>query len=138
MVPAANSLAALGRLDEALEVVEPDFGPMISSLRARLVASQLASVLSILHRLGSDERVKEVLGIGDVFGHDLFGFDQAARAYFAEIIGGEEGLAALPTPDPAELTADRIASLVDDLIVEARDLIANRSPRRDHLVAVAN
>jgi predicted ATPase/class 3 adenylate cyclase len=138
LAPAAASLAGLGRFDEALAVAERDLGPMVNSLRARLVASRLAATMLTLYHLGCHERVRELFAIGYAFGHDLMGFDQAARAYFGEIIGGEEGLAALPTPDPAELTTDRIASLVDDLIVEARDLIANRSPRRDHLVAVAN
>lgn len=124
LVPAATSLAALGRFDEALEVVERDFGPLISSQRTRLLGSQLASLLLILHHLECHDRVNELIAIGYAFGHDLMGFDQAALAYFGDVLGGEDGLAALPTPDPAELTPDRIASLVDDLITETRELIA--------------
>jgi predicted ATPase len=123
LVPAAQSLAALGRFDEALEVVEKDFGPMVISLRTRLVGARLASLLLILRHLGRRDRVRELSGIGYAFGHNLMGFDQAAGAYFGDV----EGLAALPTPDPSELTTERIERLVGDLVVEVRDVIAQRA-----------
>ena len=45
-----------------------------------------------------------------------------------DIIGGGEALAALATPYPAELTTDRVANLIDDVITELRDVIAHRAP----------
>ena len=134
LVPAAKALAALGRYDEALAVVEKDFGPMINALRPRLMGSQLAALVLMLHHLERHDRVRDVVGIGYGYGHDLFGFAHAARVHFADLVGGEEALAQLPKPDPADLTSDRIASLIDDLIAEVRDHIASQTvaaePRR--------
>ena len=127
LVPAAKSLAALGRYEAALDVVERDFGPMINAQRARLMGSQLAALVLILHHLQRHERIDQLAGVAYTYGHDLLGFDQAARAYFADILGGDEALAALPIPHPADLTTDRIASLIDDLITEIRDVIARRA-----------
>ena len=128
LVPAAKSLAALGRYEEALDVVEKDFGPMINALRARLMGCQLAALVLILHHLQRHERINELAGVAYAYGHKLLGFDQAARAYFADILGGVEALAELPIPDPADLTTDRIARLIDDLVTEIRDVIARRAP----------
>ena len=58
------------------------------------------------------------------------GFDQGAQAYFGDIIGGADAFAALPVPDPTDLATDRIASLIDDLITEIRDVIARRAPEQ--------
>ena len=114
------ALALLGRYDEALDVVEKDFGPMINAQRARLMGAQLAALVLILHHLQRRERINGLAGVAYAFGHKLLGFDQAARAYFGDILGGVEALAELPTPDPAELAADRIASLIDELITDIR------------------
>lgn len=46
--------------------------------------------------------------------------------HFAELIGGDEALAALPSPDPADLTADRVATLINDVITDIRSDIASR------------
>ncbi len=126
LVPAVKSLAALGRYEEALDVVEKDFGPMIIALRARLMGCQLAALVLILHHLQRHERIDERAGVAYAYGHDLLGFDQAARAYFGDIVGSVDALAELPIPDPADLTPDRIASLIDGLITEIRDVIAGR------------
>lgn len=127
LVPAAKALAALGRYEEALVVVQKDFGPMIKALRPRLMGSQLAALVLILHHLDCHDRVHELVGIGYGFGHDLLGFAHAARVHFADLVGGEEALADLPKPDPADLTPDRIANLIDDLLTEVRDIIACRA-----------
>jgi hypothetical protein len=42
----------------------------------------------------------------------------------ADIIGGDDKLAALPTPDTTELAPDRIATFIEDIITEIRDHIA--------------
>jgi predicted ATPase/class 3 adenylate cyclase len=127
LIPAAKSLAALGRYDEALDVVEKDFGPMINALRPRLRASQLAALVLILHHLQRHERVYDLVGVAYAYGHNLLGFDQGVRDFLADNFGGDDALAALPTPDPAELTPDRIASLIGDLITEVRDTIAQHT-----------
>ncbi len=128
LVPAAKALAALGRFEEALAVVQKDFGPMINALRPRLIGSQLTALVLILHHLERHERVNELADIGYAYGISVVGFERAARVHFADILGGDEALAELPSPDPADLAPDRIASLIDDLITELRDVIARRAP----------
>ena len=127
LVPAAKSLAALGRFEEALEVVEKDFGPMLNAQRARLVGSQFAGLLLIRHHLGIDEGLEELVAVGYEHGHSLMGFDQAAEAYFEDILGGDGALARLPKADPVDATTDRIASLVDELIGDVREAIRRRA-----------
>ncbi|MDC3402501.1 adenylate/guanylate cyclase domain-containing protein, partial [bacterium] len=124
LIPAVESLAALGRYEAALDVVEKDFGPMIDAQRARLMGSQLIALILILHQLKLHERINEIAGIAYAHGHGSRVFDAEVRTNLADIIGGDEAFAALSRPDPAELIADRIASLIDDLITEIRDLIA--------------
>ena len=92
------------------------------------MGAQLTALLLILHHLRRHERVNELVGVGHAFGHNLLGFDQAARAHVADILGGEEAVAELPTPDPADSMPDRIASLIDELISEVRDIIAGSAP----------
>lgn len=128
LVPAAKSLAALGRHEEALAVVEKDFGPMINALRPKLMASQITALLLILHHLERHERVHELVGIGYAYVNGQLGLAQGVAAHFAEILGGDDALAELPTPDPADLTTDRIASLIHELVVEVRDIVVRRAP----------
>jgi tetratricopeptide (TPR) repeat protein len=128
LVPAVKSLAALGRYEAALEIAKKDFGPMIDAQRARLMGSQLVSLVVILHQLQRHERITEIAGVAYAYAQDFLGADSEVRTHLADIIGGDEAFAELPTPDPAELTPDRIATLIDDLITEIRDLIAHGSP----------
>ena len=130
LVPAAKSLAALGRYEAALDVVEKDFGPMIDAQRRRLMSLQLLALVLILHQLQRHERINELAVIACSFAREARGIDAEVRTYLANIIGGDEAFAALPTPDPADLTTDRIATLIDDIITEIRDHIAHRAPGR--------
>jgi hypothetical protein len=50
--------------------------------------------------------------------------------YLADIIGGDDAFTALPEPDPAELTPDRIATPINGLIAEIRDTIVQGAPGR--------
>jgi predicted ATPase len=128
LIPAAKSLAALGRYEAALDVVENDFGPMIDAQRAKLMSSQLVALVLILHQLQRHERINELAGVADAYSHAVPGADQGTRIVLADIIGDDEAFAKLPTPDPADLTTDRVATLIEDIITEIRDLIAHRAP----------
>jgi hypothetical protein len=46
-----------------------------------------------------------------------------ARALLANAVGGDQELAALPSPAAADLTAARIDALIKDVIAEIRDHI---------------
>ena len=125
LVPTVRSLAGLGRYEDALEIVEKDFGPMIDSQRERLQIGQVVAVILILHRLQLLERINDIAAVAKALAHDLLLGDREARMYLADIIGGDDEFAALREPDPAELTPDRIATLIDSLIADIRHLLAD-------------
>jgi hypothetical protein len=107
LVPAVKSLAALGRYEAALDVAEKDFGPMIDAQRAKLMTSQLLALVLILHQLQRHERINELAGIVYACTHTVLGVGPEVRTNLANIIGDDKAFAALPTPDPADLTTDR-------------------------------
>jgi hypothetical protein len=125
LVPAVKSLAALGRYEAALDVVEMDFGPMIDAQQARLMSIQLVALVLILHQLQRHERINELAGVASAYASDS---RLGVRRNLADIIGGDEAFAKLPTLDPADLTTDRVATLIEDIITELRDIIAHPSP----------
>jgi len=128
LVPAAKSLAALGLYEAALDVVEKDFGPMIDAQRARFMSNQLVALVLILHQLQRHERINEIAGVASAYTRDSGVLDADVRIHLADIIGGDEALAKLPTPDPADLTTDQVATLIEDIITEIRDPIVHRAP----------
>jgi predicted ATPase len=130
LLPAVRSLAGLGRYDDALEIVEKDFGPMIDAQRQRLQISQVVSVILVLHQLQRLERINDLAGVTEALALDLLWGHQEARLYLADVIGGDDAFAALPTPDPTELTPDRIAALINEIITEIRDVIVQDAPDR--------
>jgi DNA-directed RNA polymerase specialized sigma24 family protein len=109
-------------------MVQRDFGPMINALRNKLMPTRLAALSLILHHLGRRERIEQLLAVSYSSVRNMMGTDWTAQTYFAEIVGGEEALAALPTPPPAELEPERVALLVEDVIAEVRDAIARLPP----------
>lgn len=63
IVPAVSSFAGLGRFEDALDIVEKDFGPMIETQKAKLRASQIIALTLILYRLQRFERINHLAGI---------------------------------------------------------------------------
>jgi hypothetical protein len=110
-----------------LDVVEKDFGPMIDAQRARLMGSQLVALVLILHQLQRHERINELAGFAFAYARDSRVVETEVRRHLADIVGDDKAFAALPTPDPADLTPDRVPALVNDLITELRDVIAHRA-----------
>jgi len=53
---AVRSLTALGRLEEALDVIETDFGPMLDAQHRNLRVHRLLSLIIVLHDLRELER----------------------------------------------------------------------------------
>jgi hypothetical protein len=96
----------------------------------KAASSQLVALVLILHWLERHERITELVDVAATYSHDFRGFDRGVHRYLADVIGDDEAFAALPTPDPADLTTDRIASLIGDLITEISDIIAHRAPGR--------
>jgi uncharacterized protein YciI len=131
LVPAAKSLAALGRYEAALDVVEKDFGPMIDAQRRRLMGSQLVSLILILHQLQRLERINELAGLASAYGQEMMGADTEVPRYLADIVGNDEAFAALPRPDPADMMTNRVATLIEDIVTELRNHIAQEPDPSD-------
>jgi predicted ATPase/class 3 adenylate cyclase/tetratricopeptide (TPR) repeat protein len=122
VLPAAvGALARLGRYEEALQITETDFGPMIDVQRQALRANQLTALALLLRQLGRLDRSDHVASVAVTQQDDRGAV--IARALLADAVGGDEELAALPTPASADLTAARIDALIDDVIAETRDHI---------------
>jgi len=116
---AAKSLAALGRHDDALQIVETDFGPMTDALRQALRAYKLTALAVILHQLARPERLDHVAGIALTQHSSTDGL--TVEINLAQVVGGDDALAALPTPTPADLAPDRIDALIAEMIAEIRN-----------------
>ena len=126
LIPAARALSALGRFDEALDVVGRDFGPMINALRPKLIIGRLTGLALILHHLGERERAVELAGVVYAAGRRILGFEHVGA--LGDVVG-EEGFESLPTPDPLALTSERLVRLVDEVVTEVRAALADRTPR---------
>jgi predicted ATPase len=119
----AGPLAALRRYGEALDIIETDFGPMLEAQDRNFRGSQLLGLTIVLDCLDRIERRDRLAAISLKLGSVL-----KIEVILVEVLGSEEAVAALPKPDPAELTPDNIAALISDTITELRDLIAQRAP----------
>jgi hypothetical protein len=118
---AAATFAGLGRWEDALQITETDFGPMIEIQRRALRAYQLTALALILNQLGRLGRFDHVAGLAMTQQSATDGL--TVHAHLAGVVGGDDSLAALPTPATADLTATRIDALIDAVIAETRDYI---------------
>ena len=119
MLPsAAKSLAGLGRFEEALRIVEMDFGPMIGAQRAARRRHQLTSLASILHQLDQLDGLEHLAALTMALPGS--GDGDAVRLHLGEILGGDDSLAQLSTPAPSTLAENRIDALVESVIADIR------------------
>jgi hypothetical protein len=121
---AARPLAALGRYEEALDIIETDFGPMLDAQHDNLRRFQLLGLTIVLDSLDQIERRDRLAAISLKLPPPTVNI----VVILVEILGSEEAVAAFPEPDKTDLTADRIAKLIEDIITEIRDVIARRAP----------
>lgn len=131
LVPAAKSLAALGRHQEALDIIQKDFGPMIDSQRDRLHASQLVALALVLHTLQRDERAAEVAGAARALSTEHYVVVREVEKQLSNIVADDAEPAPLPVPESSGLTPDHVARLIDDLVTEIRHLIAGHTTTAD-------
>ena len=115
---AARSLAGLGRFEEALRIVEMDFGPMIGAQRAARRRHQLTSLASILHELDQLDGLEHLAAL--TMALPGAGDGDAVRLHLGEILGGDDALAQLSTPAPSALAENRIDALVESVIADIR------------------
>jgi predicted ATPase len=123
---ATRPLVALGRYEEALDIIETDFGPMLDAQHHNLSVFQLLGLTILLHGLDQIEQRDRLARTAFQLGRWDFGFDFVTA--LDHIYVNEEALAALPEPDPTELTPDRVGALISDTITEIHDRIAHSSP----------
>jgi hypothetical protein len=126
-VPAAvRPLVALGRYQEALDIIETDFGPMLDAQHHNLRVNQLFGLTTVLHGLDQIEPRDHLATTAFRLRGWDFGFD--FTAFLDHIYVNEETLAVLPEPDPTELTSEGVTALISGAITEIRDHISHGSP----------
>ncbi|MDG1266610.1 MAG: alpha/beta fold hydrolase [Ilumatobacter sp.] len=125
LVPAVRSLAALGRFEAALDLIEKDFGPMSDAQRERFKSIQLISLVLILHQLGQLEPLGELIGTAYASSSDFLEAVPEILPFLTDIVGSERALSSLATSIPVSMTADRIAVLIEHHIAEIRNHIAS-------------
>ena len=119
----AKPLTALGRYEEALDIIEMDFGPMMDAQYRDRHVYQLLSLAIVLHGLDQLERRDHLAAIALGLGPQAIAAKNLAVS-LGEIFGSEEAVDALPEPGSNELTADRVTTLIADVITEIRGYIA--------------
>ena len=124
---AARPLTALGRHEEALDIIETDFGPMHDAQHHNLRAHQLLSLAVVLDGLDQSERRDHLAAISLKVNTAWNSVQLSATEILAGVLGSDEAVAALPDPDPADLNADRVAALISDTATRVRDLLAQRA-----------
>jgi predicted ATPase/class 3 adenylate cyclase len=121
---AARPLAAMGRFEEALDVIESDFGPMLETHRRNLRLHQLLVLVTALHVLDQIERRDRLAAISLQLAP---GRGASYRLILVETLGSEEAVASLLEPDASELTPETVTALILNTINEIRELIDDSS-----------
>jgi predicted ATPase/class 3 adenylate cyclase len=119
---AAQACSALHRFDQAIDVIETDFGPMLDTQRAALLSSRLTGVAAILVALDKRDDLPRLAGLAMHLGdhHAL----EPHRRFWAAAIGGEPALAALSEPTAHDLDLDRVATVLRETTEKIRTLLA--------------
>jgi hypothetical protein len=129
LVPAVGSLAGLGRIEDALQVVQKDFGPMIEAQRQALTIYRLAALALLLHQLGLAERFEQVAALA--LTHQGITDRGTISIYLANLVDSDDAPTYAATQD---IRAGHLEVLIDDLITELRDHIA-QEPGRHTIIA---
>ena len=122
---AARPLTALRRYDEALNLIQTDFGPMLEAVQESLRVQQLLSLTIVLHGLEQIERRDQIAALSLKLGTNWDTVD-SANGIVRDVLGTDEAVAALPDPDPADLNASGLTALISDTIADIRGLLAHR------------
>jgi predicted ATPase/class 3 adenylate cyclase len=120
----AIACAALGRLDEAVEIIGMDLGPMLEPQRRLLLQAQLTGLGATLVALGASRELERMASIA--LNMTPNNDTRALRNLWAEILDGRQRVESLPGPSPADLETHTISRLVTELITHVRALIAAR------------
>ena len=121
---AARALAALGRYEEALRIIERDFGPMLDAQRRTLLNDRLLGLTFILDHLNLIERRNHLASVLLAVDSEILVAQNVFLA-LVEILGSEQTLAALPEPDRGELTPDGSDELVVRTVTHIREFMAS-------------
>jgi predicted ATPase len=122
---AARPLTALGRYEEALDIIQMDFGPMLEAVYDSLRVQQLLSLTIVLHGLEQTERRDHLAALALKLGTN-WDTVETATGVVRDVLGTDEAVAALPDPDPADLNARGLTALISDTIADIRGLVARR------------
>ncbi len=117
---AAQSMVALGRVDDAVEVVATDPGPLLESQRQMMAKYQLAALGAIFRELGDSDRVRSLVTLSHHVVDDPFA--SFRTAVVTELLDEPEHVE-LPRPPEHELELGRITAVIDESVELARSRI---------------
>ena len=83
---------------------------------------QLLGLTFVLHGLHQVERRDHLAKISLTLESQVQ-ISASVSFYLALVLGSDEAVAALPDPDPVDLTAASVTTLIADVITELRDLV---------------
>lgn len=121
---AARALSALGRHEEALRILERDFGPMLDAQRRTLLNDRLLGLTFILDDLNLIDRRNHLAAVLLAVDSEIL-VAQNISLTLVEVLGSEQMLADLPEPDRAELTPQGSDELVARTVTHIRELITS-------------
>jgi predicted ATPase len=121
VVAATHAHAALGRFDEALQIIELDTGPMLEGQRRHMANALLTGLGAIFVGLGDRDRAEQLLAIALEVTDDAF--DMIRRRRIINILGSEEDVDQLPEPRAEDLELNQVTRLIEESVAYARTLL---------------
>ena len=121
----AAACAALGRFDEALEIIGTDLGPMLDPQRRLQLRAQVTGLAAILAALGDSANLDRLASIALNLSPSIY--DTLERMRWIQILRSERALADVPEPSPSDLELEHVSRLVAKATRDVQTLLA--SPR---------
>ena len=121
----AAACAALGRFDEALEIIGTDLGPMLDPQRRLQLRAQVTGLAAILAALGDSANLDRLASIALNLSPSIY--DTLERMRWIQILRSEHALADVPEPSPSDLELEHVSRLVAKATRDVQTLLA--SPR---------
>jgi tetratricopeptide (TPR) repeat protein len=119
----AAACAALGRFDDALEIIETDLGPMLDPQRRLQLRAQLTGLAAVLAALHDSPDLDRLASIALHLSSNIY--DELVRMGWTKILGSEQALDNVPEPSPSDLELEHVSRLVAETTREAKELIAS-------------
>lgn len=119
----ATACAALGRFDEAIEIIETDLGPMLGPQRRLQLRAQVTGLAAVLAALHDPPNLTRLASIALNLSSNLYA--NLERNRWIKILGSERALLDVPEPSPSDLELEHVARLVTETTRDVKTLLAS-------------